>query len=150
MRPPTGRIAVTSGLVASGWVAWAATGLSGSVLRAVVLTLFLLLVPGAAAVRLRGAAPGRDSHAVRAVEVAVLVVSLSLALDALVAVGFFLEHDLDSTRAVGALAALTTVLALSAHVGSGSGKRRAEPGPSGRQDSGGPPTGRPILARIRR
>jgi len=102
------------GLAASGWLALAATALpDGSPARIAIAFAFLLLCPGAAAVRLGGAVldRGRD-RSMDLLEAGVLTVAVSLALGALVGEAFFVSHSFTTTRAIAALAAITTVGAL--------------------------------------
>ncbi|MBC3839848.1 family 16 glycosylhydrolase [Streptacidiphilus sp. 4-A2] len=115
-------------LAASGWVALAATQLpAANPLRVAVVTAFLLIGPGTAAVRL--AAPKldrRDRKAAR-LECVVLTLAVSLAIGTLVAEVFYLTRSLSTVRAVSALAALTTVLALAPYAGPGRRARRGAP-----------------------
>ena len=100
------------GLLLSGWVAVAATLLPAELtpLRAVLVVPFVLVCPGAAALRLthpdhRGQGPDR-------LEFAVLSVAFSVVIDTLVAEAFFFTHSITTLRAVGALAVMTSLMAL--------------------------------------
>jgi len=107
---------VSLGFAVSGWVALAATALpAANPLRVLLVTAFLLVCPGAAAVRL--AAPELDRRARRPalLETCVLTMALSLSIVTLVAEGFYLTHSFTTPRALSVLAALTTLLALAAH-----------------------------------
>lgn len=102
------------GLAASGWLALAATALpDGSPARIAIAFTFILLCPGAAAVRLGTAVldRGRD-HAMDLLEAGVLTVAVSLSIGALVGEAFFVSHSFTTTRAIVALAAITTAAAL--------------------------------------
>jgi len=101
------------GLALSGWVALAATRLpAGSPPRVIVALAFVLLCPGAAAVRLGDAVLRRAGLRIDRLEAFVLSVALSLAVGALVTEAFFLTATYTTTRAMVALAAFTTVAAL--------------------------------------
>jgi hypothetical protein len=92
-------------LTLSGWVALAATRLpGGSAVRAVPVTLFLLLGPGAAVVRRW---LGLDLW-----EKVVIAVAVSTAAAALVSEALVLTGSWSSTRALAVLAALTTATEL--------------------------------------
>ncbi|GAA1268234.1 hypothetical protein GCM10009665_66170 [Kitasatospora nipponensis] len=126
-------------LALSGWAALLVTALpAGFPLRVVLLAAFLLLGPGAAAVR---PVSPRRTDPLDALEGLVLTVAVSLALLALVAEAFYLNHAFTVPRAVGALAALTTLLTLR--------PRRWPPGRSGGRGagpgrwSGAPPSAEP-------
>lgn len=132
------RIAVSLGIAASGWVALAATALpAANPLRVLLVTAFLVLGPGAAAVRLAGRPGGRRDRTSARLETGVLTVAVSLSLSALVAEGFFLSRDFSVHRALGVLAGLTTLLALLAHLG----PRRRRPGPAAGTAPAGPGAG---------
>ncbi|MFE1548696.1 hypothetical protein [Streptomyces sp. NPDC058718] len=102
------------GLAASGWLALLATALpAASPARVAAVTVFLLVCPGLAAVlALRPTAPGRGMPRYAALEAPLLALTLGLALATLVAVGLFLGGAFTTTRALVALAAVTSVLAL--------------------------------------
>jgi uncharacterized membrane protein len=88
-------------LALSGWVALAATRLpGGSAIRAVPVTLFLLLAPGTAVVR--------RWMEVDALEKVVIAVAVSTAAAALIGEALVLTGSWSSTRALALLAALTT------------------------------------------
>ena len=107
------RTPVGLGLAVSGWVALAATTLpAADPLRVLVVTLFLVLCPGAAAVRLAAPAPDPRNRSAAVLETGVLTVALSLSIGALVAEGFFLSRSFSTARAVAVLAVLTTLMAL--------------------------------------
>ncbi|MFB7243776.1 hypothetical protein ACFCYX_15085 [Streptomyces populi] len=120
------------GLALSGWAAAAVVAFlpDALVLRAVVTTAFLLVCPGLAASRWArpGAARVRDRTA--ALERGVLTVTLSLSMAVLVVEPLFLTGTFTVTRALLALAAVTSALALLPKPG---GRRsrapRAVPGP---------------------
>ncbi|MER7751666.1 hypothetical protein [Kitasatospora sp. NPDC097643] len=100
------------GLAASGWLALAATTLPEALmpLRVTVAAAFLLVCPGAAALRLtHPVRPGRHRDTLEAV---VLAVAFSIVIDTVVAEVFFFTRSITTLRAVGALALLTTLLAL--------------------------------------
>lgn len=106
------------GLAGSGWFALAATALPAAGPPRVLLgTLFLLLGPGTAAVRLAAPVPGGTGRRRAQLERGLLTLVVSVSLAALVATGFFLAHRFDTGRMLAALAALTTLLALSADGG---------------------------------
>jgi len=101
------------GIAASGWLALAATALpAGNALRVVVTAAFLIVCPGLAAVWPRRSAARRGPGWATVLEPAVLSVVLSLSLAVLVAEAFFLSRTFTFTRALLALAVLTSVLAL--------------------------------------
>ena len=113
VRSPWSRFPVGAGLAVSGWVALAATALpTANPLRVLLVTAFLLVCPGAAAVRSAAAGIDRRDRASALLETWVLTVAVSLCVGALVAEGFFLTRSFSTVRALGVLAALTTVLAL--------------------------------------
>ncbi|MFI1976816.1 MULTISPECIES: hypothetical protein [Streptomyces] len=101
-------------LAASGWVALLATTLpEAAPLRVAVVTPFLLVCPGLAAVlAMRAAAPAHGMPRYAVLEAALLSLMLGLALATLVAVGLFLGGAFTATRGLVVLAALTSVLAL--------------------------------------
>ncbi|MEV6195086.1 hypothetical protein AB0M19_22125 [Streptomyces sp. NPDC051920] len=102
------------GLALSGWVTLAVVTLlpDALVLRGVVTTAFLLVCPGLAASR--WARPGAARVRDRAVllETGVLTLTLSVSIAVLVVEPLFLFDAFSVTRALVALAAVTTVLAL--------------------------------------
>ncbi|MEY9967924.1 putative membrane protein [Streptacidiphilus sp. MAP12-16] len=100
------------GLVLSGWLALAATTLPAGLmpLRAVVTAAFLLVCPGAAALRLTH--PTHHGHGLERLEFVVLSVAFSITIDTLVAEAFFFSHSISTMRAIGALAVLTSLMAL--------------------------------------
>jgi len=101
-------------LALSGWAALAATHLptGAAPLRVALTAAFLLVCPGLAAVRAsRRTAAGRARPA-DPLDDAMLAVALSVSLDTLVAVGFYLDRSFTVPRAQGLLAAITTLLAL--------------------------------------
>ncbi|MEE1787361.1 hypothetical protein PUR71_31330 [Streptomyces sp. SP17BM10] len=112
VRLPAGLSPAEAVLTVSGWVALAATTLPAPLLplRAVVVAAFLLLCPGAAALRV--------THAVRAgrrrdpLEAVVLTVAFSIAIDTAVAEVFFFTRSISTARAVGAVALITSLLVL--------------------------------------
>jgi beta-glucanase (GH16 family) len=141
----TRRIPVGPVLTVSGWVALAATALSAAdPARVVLVTVFLLVCPGAAAVRLAARASGRRVRPLEALETCVLVLALSLSLDTLVAEAYYLGHGFSDGRLLGTLAALTTLMALGAGFRSGrwrhSGAVEDDPAPvrPGRGPGGSP------------
>lgn len=102
------------GLAASGWLALLAMALPDAApVRVAVVTAFLLVCPGLAAVRvLRPPGPLRGGHTTAALEAALLTLVLGLALATLVAVALFLGGVFTATRSLLVLAVLTSVLAL--------------------------------------
>lgn len=113
-------------LALSGWAAWAVVTFlpDALILRAVVTAAFLLVCPGLAAAR--WARPGRVRATDRTVvlETAVLALTISVSLGVLVVEPLFLSGAFTVTRALVALAAATSVLALLPKPG---GWRRAAP-----------------------
>ncbi|MFI6445778.1 family 16 glycosylhydrolase [Kitasatospora sp. NPDC050543] len=103
-------------LALSGWLALAATalpaGLPAGPLRAVVTGVFLLTCPGIAVLLRARPTPAPFTVWPGRLATAVLVVTLSVALSALVAEALFLPGLFTVRRAVAALALLTTVLTL--------------------------------------
>ncbi|MFC1420355.1 glycoside hydrolase family 16 protein [Streptacidiphilus cavernicola] len=108
-------------LALSGWAALVATLLpAAEPVRVLLVVVFLVLCPGAAAVRAGtpvsrpGARPGSDGRERESarLEAAVLTVALSLAIGALVAEAFFLSRSFTAARALATLAAVTTLLVL--------------------------------------
>ncbi|MER5734455.1 MULTISPECIES: hypothetical protein [unclassified Streptomyces] len=103
------------GLAASGWLALLATALPDAAPpRVAAVTAFLLVCPGLAAVLALRPAPARGAygHGYGLLETALLALTLGLALATLVAVALFLGGAFTAVRALCALAALTSVLAL--------------------------------------
>ncbi|MFE0458491.1 family 16 glycosylhydrolase [Kitasatospora sp. NPDC058965] len=123
-------------LALSGWVALLATLLpAGSPVRVAVTAAFVLLAPGAAAVRPRWPRP-REGAVLPALEGAVLTVAVSLALAVAVAEAFYLHHAFTLPRALAVLAAVTTVLALLPRAGDrepGGGQRAPRGRPARRR-----------------
>jgi hypothetical protein len=111
------------GLAVSGWTALAATLLpDGSPPRVIIAFAFLLLCPGAGAIRLGDAVLRRSGLRIDRLEALVLAIALSLAVGALVAEVFFLTGTFTTTRTLGALAAFTSLGAL-CPVGKGRAER---------------------------
>lgn len=101
------------GLALSGWIALAATRLpDGFPPRVIIALAFVLLCPGAAAVRLGDTALRRSGLRIDRLEAFVLSVALSLAIGALVTEAFFLTATYTTTRTMLVLAAFTSVGAL--------------------------------------
>ncbi|MFJ7962950.1 hypothetical protein [Streptomyces sp. NPDC096324] len=102
------------GLALSGWVTLAVVTLlpDALVLRGVVTTAFLLVCPGLAASRWArpGAVRARDRTAL--LETGVLALTLSVSMAVLVVEPLFLRDAFTVTRALLALAAVTSVLTL--------------------------------------
>lgn len=101
------------GLAASGWVALAAVALlpEAAVLRVILTTAFLLVCPGLAAL-LRCPPASRATDPAIFLETAVLALVVSMSLSVLVAEVLFLSGVFTITRALLALAVLTSLLAL--------------------------------------
>ena len=122
-------------LALSGWAALAAVTFlpDAGVVRVAAATVFLVVCPGLAASRWARSAPAhaRDRSAV--LEAGVLAVVLSVSLAVLVVVPLYLRDMFTVTRALIALAAVTTVLAL---VPRRHGRRR--PGGRASPDAGTP------------
>ena len=98
-------------LAGSGWIALASMQLpAADPLRVLLVTLFLVVCPGAAAVRAAAPAPDSRHRTSALLETGTLTVAASLAIGAIVAEAFFLGHAFTAARAVTALAAITTVL----------------------------------------
>ncbi|MFE2406805.1 hypothetical protein ACFXDE_00535 [Kitasatospora sp. NPDC059408] len=137
-RLPAGLPPAEAVLAVSGWVALAATTLPAALLplRAVVAASFLLLCPGAAALRLTH--PVRAGRRREPLEAVVLTVAFSVAIDTVVAEVFFFTRSISTARAVGAVALITslTVLVPAAvrH------RRRAAAPTADRPSEGRPPT----------
>ena len=103
-------------LALSGWVALGATLLpAAEPLRVLLVVLFLVFCPGAAAVRWAAPAPDRRNRLSALLETGILAVALSLAIGALVAEAFFLSHRFTSARALATLAVITTLLVLAGY-----------------------------------
>jgi hypothetical protein len=121
------------GLAASGWLAVAASELpAGNVLRVLVSTLFLLLCPGLAAARWARPSTERESGWTSLLETAVLTVVVSLALEVLVVVPFYMNGAFTTVRVLATLAVVTAGLALLPLPGPGRGRAqasRADPDP---------------------
>ncbi|WP_371667095.1 hypothetical protein OG985_05485 [Streptomyces sp. NBC_00289] len=127
------------GLALSGWVAAAFTALPpGLFLRVAVVTVFLVVCPGLAAVRwARPPAAVRDPQRVAVLESCVLAVVLSLTLSVLVAEVLFLAGAFTLVGAVLVLAAVTSVLALAPRPGRR--RRNAAPHTHGPAETTGSP-----------
>jgi hypothetical protein len=127
------------GLALSGWVAAAFTALPPAMfLRVAVVTGFLAVCPGLAAVRwVRPTGTVRDPDRVALLESCVLAVVLSLTLSVLVAEVLFLAGAFTLVGAVLILAAVTSVLALAPYPGGKS--RNAGPHTQGPAQTTGSP-----------
>ncbi|MET9849466.1 hypothetical protein [Streptomyces ossamyceticus] len=114
-------------LALSGWAALAAVTLlpEGNIPRAVVTTAFLLVCPGLAAARWARSAPLRATDRTAVGERALLALVLSLSLAVLAVEPMFLGGTFTTVRAMLALAAVTSLLALLP--GPGGGRRRSTP-----------------------
>lgn len=102
------------GLALSGWVAFGMTALpEASPVRVVTNVIFLLVCPGLAATLL-GTGTALTFKAGRAglIESMVLTGAISIALSALVAEALYLGHVFTPSRALFALAVLTSASAL--------------------------------------
>ncbi|KAB1146644.1 hypothetical protein F7R91_13700 [Streptomyces luteolifulvus] len=101
-------------LALSGWAALAAVTFlpDGGVLRVAAATAFLVVCPGLAASRWARSAPPYAGDRTALLEAGVLGVVLSLSLAVLVVVPLYLSDTFTITRALVALAAVTSVLAL--------------------------------------
>ncbi|MBO4253473.1 hypothetical protein [Streptomyces griseorubiginosus] len=122
---PRWALPLRCGLALSGWLAVAASGLpAGSVLRALVVTLFLLVCPGLAASRWARPPAGRETGRTPMLETAVLSLVVSLALAVVVVVPFYLGGVFTTLRALATLAFVTSALAL-LPVPRGPGRARA-------------------------
>jgi uncharacterized membrane protein len=106
------RIRVRYGLILSGWLALAAATLPAGLmpLRVVVTAAFLLVCPGAAALQLTH--PARRRRVPEGLEFVVLSVAFSITIDTLVAEAFYFSRSITTMRAIGALAVLTSLMAL--------------------------------------
>ncbi|MER5378822.1 hypothetical protein ABT040_00900 [Streptomyces sp. NPDC002688] len=114
------------GLALSGWVALAVVTFlpDALVLRATVTTAFLLVCPGLAASRWARSGAVRATDRTALLETGVLTVTVSVSMAALVVEPLFLTGTFTVTRALLALAAATSVLALPPRPG---GRRRRAP-----------------------
>lgn len=123
------------GLASSGWVALAAVLLlpEAAVLRVILTTAFLLVCPGLTALRWGSPASVRAMDPATFLETAVLALGVSMSLSVLVAEALFLSGVFTITRALLALAVLTSLLALLP-------RPRGTRGPTGRAvpDDGSP------------
>lgn len=140
--PPRWRWPFRVGLALSGWVAWAATLAlpDEGVPRLSIVCVFLLLCPGAAAVRWIGPAPRHHRGRPVVVESAFLAVVLSLCLSVLVLEPFYLSGSYTTTRVLITLAAMTSLLALlPAPGGRPPGTRRPDPDDTPSRPAPGPP-----------
>lgn len=100
-------------LAASGWAALAATHLpDGTPVRILIAVAFMLTCPGGALVHLGHNILTRHNRPMDRLEGAVLTVTLSLALGALVSEAFFITGTYTLTRTTVTLAAITTLAAL--------------------------------------
>ena len=106
------RIQIRYGLVLCGWVALAAAALPAGLmpLRVVVTAAFLLVCPGAAALQLTH--PAHRGRVPKGLEFVVLSVAFSVTIDTLVAEAFYFSRSITAARAIGALALLTSLMAL--------------------------------------
>ena len=105
-------IRIRYALVLSGWLALAAATLPAGLmpLRIVVTAAFLLVCPGAAALQLTH--PARRGGVPDGLEFVVYSVAFSITIDTLLAEAFFFSHSITTMRAIGALAVLTSLMAL--------------------------------------
>ncbi|MFI0135345.1 FAD-dependent oxidoreductase [Streptomyces luteogriseus] len=134
-------------LALSGWLALAATLAlpDAGVVRVLVVCVFLLLCPGAAATRWARPTPWHGKGWPLVVETAFLAVLLSLCLAVLAVEPFYLTGTFTSTRVIVTLAAMTSLLALLPTPGSRrAGARPAAPDdPSPAAGTGPDPTTKP-------
>ncbi|MET8222657.1 hypothetical protein ACWERY_11920 [Streptomyces sp. NPDC004082] len=132
------------GLALSGWAALAVVTFlpDALILRVVVTTAFLIACPGLAASRRARAGTVGATDRTAVLEGGVLAVTVSLSMAVLVAVPLFLSDAFTVTRALLALAAATTVLALMTWPG---GHRRRAPRVTPDADPGTADPGRPEL-----
>ncbi|MFJ8132457.1 hypothetical protein [Streptomyces hydrogenans] len=129
------------GLAASGWLALLATALPDAAPpRVAAVTAFLLVCPGLAAVLAVRPAPARSAYRYALLETALLTLTLGLALATLVAVVLFLGGAFTAVRALCALAALTSVLALLPQRRGARGRDDIPPGEGEKEDRDGPRT----------
>ncbi|MER5470786.1 hypothetical protein ABZX90_19765 [Streptomyces sp. NPDC002935] len=114
------------GLALSGWAALAVVTFlpDALVLRVVVTTAFLLVCPGLAASRWARSGAVRATDRTVVLETGVLAVAVSVSMAVLVAELLFLSGTFTVTRALLALAAATSALALLPRPG---GYRRRAP-----------------------
>ena len=123
----------------SGWLALASMQLpAADPLRVLLVTLFLVVCPGAAAVRSAARAPAGRNRLSTLLETGILTVALSLALCALAAEAFFLGHVFSAARVVAALAGLTTLLVLARYCGPRLRRRTRDPVASAGPAEAGP------------
>ncbi|WP_179272505.1 hypothetical protein [Streptomyces sp. XY006] len=101
-------------LALSGWLALAATLAlpDAGVPRLLIVCVFLLLCPGAAATRWTRPTPWHDRGWPSVVETVFLAVLLSLCLAVLAVEPYYLSGSFTTTRVLVTLAAMTSVLAL--------------------------------------
>ncbi|MGC5036236.1 hypothetical protein ACPXCS_01510 [Streptomyces sp. DT190] len=101
-------------LALSGWLALAATLAlpDAGAPRLLIVCVFLLLCPGAAATRWARPTPWHERGWPFVVETALLAVVLSLCLAVLAAEPYYLSGSFTTTRVIATLAAVTSVLAL--------------------------------------
>ena len=142
-RQPLRRIPYGPVLAGSGWLALASMLLhAADPLRVLLVTLFLVVCPGAAAVR--SAAPAQDSRhrPSTLLETGVLAVAVSLALGVLASEAFFLGHVFSAARVVAALAGLTTLLVSARYCGPRLRRRaRSTAASAGQPEAEGPGAG---------
>ena len=144
------------GLASSGWVALAAVALlpDAAIVRVILATAFLLVCPGLTALRWAPPTSARATDPAILLETAVRALVVSMSLSVLVAEALFLSGVFTITRALLALAVLTSLLALLPHPrGTRGPARRAAPDggsstaaadrtePSARGRGGGPVMG---------
>ncbi|MDG9708626.1 NAD(P)-binding domain-containing protein [Streptomyces sp. DH10] len=144
--PPRWRWPLRITLALSGWLALAATLAltDAGVPRLLIVCVFLLLCPGAAATRWARPTPWHDRGWPYVVETAFLAVVLSLCLVVLAAEPFYLSDSFTTTRVIVTLAVMTSLLALLPTPGSRRpGARRPGPddAPSGPLARPAPTTG---------
>lgn len=106
------RIRIRYALVLAGWLALAAATLPAGLmpLRILVTAAFLLVCPGAAALQLTH--PAGRGRVPEGLEFVVYSVAFSITIDTLVAEAFYFSHSITTMRAIGALALLTSLMAL--------------------------------------
>nr|WSY50039.1 hypothetical protein OG999_07715 [Streptomyces sp. NBC_00886] len=132
------------GLALSGWAALAAVTFlpDAAVLRVLVTTAFLLVCPGLAAARWARPASARATSRTVVLETAVLTVVVGMSLSVLVVEALYLSGTFTVTRALLALAVVTSLLALLPQPGGPPGRvRRVAPddGPPTATDDGDEP-----------
>ncbi|MFD8752749.1 family 16 glycosylhydrolase [Kitasatospora sp. NPDC059577] len=116
-------------LAASGWVALAVFALAdANPVRVAVATVFLLCCPGLAAVRSARPRLAASGAPMGRLESWVMVVALSLAIDTVITVAFFLTGGFISGWALAAVAGATTLLALPLCLPRGRGPNAPPPG----------------------